>query len=101
MIYPQGNVAAAGLMLGHSMKSRLTANVYAYLSPEMADGMLEGVERVLAEVGQRLDGDADPVIETDDEPADASVATAGESVGKWSDRGVKRHSPRRGLISCV
>ena len=51
MIHSSGNVAAAGLMLGHSRKSSLTADLYAYLPPEMAEGMVEGVERLLAEVG--------------------------------------------------
>jgi integrase len=59
MIHSSGNVAAAGLMLGHSRKSSLTADLYAYLPPEMAEGMVEGVERLLAEVGERLEGDAE------------------------------------------
>jgi hypothetical protein len=37
----------AGPMLSHSRKSSLTADLYAYLQPEMAEGMVEGVERLL------------------------------------------------------
>ena len=78
MIHSSGNVAAAGLMLGHSRKSSLTADLYAYLPPEMAEGMVEGVERLLAEVGERLDGDA-----SSEDPGRDSVVrwVVGASVG--------------------
>jgi hypothetical protein len=90
MIHSSGNVAAAGLMLGHSRKSSLTADVYAYLPPEMATSMIDGVEKLLAEVGERLVGDdigqdqTQDVSETDLNDESESRPTQG---GKWSDRG--------------
>jgi integrase len=78
----RGNVAAAGLMLGHSRKSSLTADLYAYLPPEMAAGMVEGVERLLAEVGERLTGDE--TSDTNDQSDIGEVGTA--SSHNQSDR---------------